>query len=784
MSAQYDFQNLSFDDFERLCGDLLSARENVTFEAFKVGRDQGIDLRYSSSSDGLVIAQCKRYAPNAFSRLKRDLEQNEIPKILVLRPDRYVLCTSCRLSPHQKDELHRLLSPHCLETGDILGADDLNLLISRFDVIERRHFKLWLGSTAILQRVLHSGIYTYSEHEIDILRRDISRYVVHDGFYRALRLLDESHHCIIVGIPGVGKTIAARLLIGHYIREGFDVVSVTKDIEDAWKVLDRPGDAKVVIYYDDFLGQMTFSQKLGKNEDRRLLELIAHCKHSKNKRFILTTRDYILDQALATYEPLARARVDLRRSSVKLDDYGLVVRARLLANHLQFSNISPTTLEEVVKTRAYIKILRHRNFLPRLIEQLCSDSALEGQTPAQFIKNALAVLEDPSQIWKRPFSQLTQEARYLSYSLVSLNGDSESGRVEDAWRSLCDELGLLIEREFVEVLRELEGSFTHSQMYMGLGQRRAATFIRFINPSAREFVLIDLISKPSLLRAVVVSAVAFPQLLFWTEARTSSVGQSPEELAAKVADEIAQKALLLLSVSEPQVVHWADGQRVAWRPSPKTIFRVKCLFDAFDELARTDLQDVIVKRILRGTLASYRDLLAPNDLMWAPEVLTTMIAVHKADAANSLDTACELLRIDEWGELAQDFPEVGYLWAAAQQAIDLSHDSKGWDQRVRCALSSRVRELLNSIPSECSADEISQSIEELELVAQKLSVSFASEIRMLRETAREKEELGLDADETNTLAPRYNAGGAMEAENFVDGLFHNLATHMTGNEAK
>ena len=45
MATNYDFQNLSFDDFERLCADLMQVRIGVPLESFRVGRDGGIDLR-------------------------------------------------------------------------------------------------------------------------------------------------------------------------------------------------------------------------------------------------------------------------------------------------------------------------------------------------------------------------------------------------------------------------------------------------------------------------------------------------------------------------------------------------------------------------------------------------------------------------------------------------------------------------------------------------------------------------------------------------------------------
>lgn len=785
MPAHYDFLNLSFDDFERLCADLLQIREGVIFEAFRIGRDDGVDLRYAPSSDRTTIVQCKRYAPEAFSRLKRDLKKNEIPKVAKLAPDRYILCTSCKLSPNQKDELFELLQPHCEATGDVLGVDDLNLLLNANELVERRHFKLWLGSTAILKRILHAGIFAYSDSEIASLQREISRYVVHGGFYRALSLLDQTHHCIIVGIPGVGKTIAARLLIAHYLREGFDVVSVTHDIGDAWKVIDLPEDAKVVIYYDDFLGQMTFSQKLGKNEDRRLLELVAHCTKSKNKRFILTTRDYIFDQALAAYEPLWRAKDALEKSRVKLDDYGLMVRARLLANHLQFSSVGADTLKEIVTSRAYDKIIRHQNFLPRVIEQLCSDKEVLGKTPSQFIDNAMLVLDDPSLIWRRPFGQLSQEARYLAYALASVNGDHEMGRLEEAWRALCEGLGYVIQRDFVEVLREVEGSFTHCQMYPGLASRTlAATFVRFINPSAREFVLGDLISKPSLLRTVVTSAVAFKQLLFWTEARTSFVGKTPEQLALKIASDIAERASDLLEISEPSVSFWAGEVRVQWRTKPQRISRLRSVFEALQRLQRTDLYQVVVSGVSRGEIGFFRDLLSPGDLMWASEVMQTVLAVQKRNDPEALRSACATLGVLKWADLAYDFPDVGFLWDAACQAIEVSDNSAGWDGLVRDTLAARARELYEAIPAESTADEIAQQAEELELLSGKLERSFAKELRRLDERADMLRASSIEDGDDLDLWHRYSGRRTSENDVDVDGIFRNLLEQLRPDDTE
>ena len=45
--CQYTFTSLSPQDFEELVRDLLQVEWNVAIEAFKTGRDGGIDLRAS-----------------------------------------------------------------------------------------------------------------------------------------------------------------------------------------------------------------------------------------------------------------------------------------------------------------------------------------------------------------------------------------------------------------------------------------------------------------------------------------------------------------------------------------------------------------------------------------------------------------------------------------------------------------------------------------------------------------------------------------------------------------
>jgi len=208
----YDFTTLSPDDFEALVADLLSQELGGRLESFKPGKDGGIDLRNSRVSGSGAIVQCKRYAPHKINELLRSMA-SESNKLQALRPSRYVLATSVDLSPGNKADLVRCLSPWCKSTGDIYGASELNGLLRDHPEVERAHFKLWISSTAILERILHARIFNFTDATLEGTKEQMSRLVVHDGFNRALTMLHEQHHVLIVGNPGIGKTTLARMLM-------------------------------------------------------------------------------------------------------------------------------------------------------------------------------------------------------------------------------------------------------------------------------------------------------------------------------------------------------------------------------------------------------------------------------------------------------------------------------------------------------------------------------------------------------------------------------------------
>ena len=290
--AEYDFKILQPNEFECLSRDLIQARDGVFIESFTAGKDGGIDFRYALSKDKASVIQVKRYS--SFSSLLSELKK-ETEKVRKLKVSRYYISTSVGLTPHNKTEIQNLIGSDILATADIIGRDDLNNLLGLYPDIEKKYYKLWLSSTNVLESIIHKRIENWAAFEMDKIKNDIHQYVINDSFDDALRILSEHRYVIISGIPGIGKTTLARMLVYELLAKGMEeFIYIPSDIDDAVEMFKE--NRKQVFFYDDFLGSTVFETG-EKNFDQKLLSFIAKVRRSDNKLFILTTREYILSDA-------------------------------------------------------------------------------------------------------------------------------------------------------------------------------------------------------------------------------------------------------------------------------------------------------------------------------------------------------------------------------------------------------------------------------------------------------------------------------------------------------
>lgn len=563
----YDFHTLSPIDFENLSRDLLQEEFGVCLESFTSGRDQGIDFRGFISKENSIV-QCKHYVATGFRGLYSSIRKKEFPKIRNLSPHRYLLVTSVPLTPQRKAALFELMQPYIIKEEDIFGKDDINNLLGRHPEIEKKHFKLWLSSVSVLENILHSRILRESEQEVyDIIKKS-KRYVINESFNRALNILKKYHYCIIAGIPGIGKTMLAKMLALQYLEDGYELLTISRDISDIYSL---PLHNSPRIYlYDDFLGRTSISEKLAKNEDHRLVSLIERITESPRERLILTTREYILHQAQNIYERLNNPIFEKPQCIVDLSSYTRLIRAKILYNHLYFSDIEKPFIKSLIDQLAHLKIIDHENFNPRIIDHLTNRMWIADLSDNDYPTVFKEALANPIIIWEKVFhSQISDHARLILTLLVTLPSEVFLEDLKEVFVTHMTIQGGLkdIEITYNDALHELEGNFTITYAL------KMGTVISFHNPSIADFLEREIENRPLALYEILKSAKYFEQVEFILD--SDSKHRLLLDTYSESKQVLKNKATELLKQTPCKLSLWAEskGEKSYKNRSPLQIGR-------------------------------------------------------------------------------------------------------------------------------------------------------------------------------------------------------------------
>ena len=510
LMVEYDFLILQPNEFENLTRDLLQKREGVFIESFTIGRDGGIDLRFTSpKGKRQVIVQAKRYKD--YAKLKNVLK-DEVAKVRKLNLDRYILSTSVGLTPENKTEIKTMFSPYIKATKDILGKDDLNNLLGEYSEVEKQYYKLWLGSTAVLDDILNKRINNWSEMTLEEARKDVSLYVMNDSFERALTVLKENRYVIISGIPGIGKTTLSRMLAYQILAKDYDEFIKVNSMDDASQKLQK--GKKQVFFYDDFMGSSFLDIKeIG--FENKLLSFIEKVKREPDKLFILATREYILAAAKRQYEKLTLSKIDIAKCTIDLSSYTEEIRANILYNHLADAELPIEYIKALLDGKRYLRLIKHDNFNPRIIESFLKQKLYKTEKPEDFVKRFLDFFDRPYSVWEYAFSNMSKMEQYAMYVRATMG--SRPVYLEDWYEAIYYYVNSLLgavqadclEEDWQNILKKLLGTFILTER---VGDK---DLVNYHNPSVYDF-LIDNIRKNEKLQGKLISHAMFVNQLTGT----------------------------------------------------------------------------------------------------------------------------------------------------------------------------------------------------------------------------------------------------------------------------
>ena len=454
-----------------------------------------------------IIVQCKRVKTISKAQIDEEFE-----KIKKLNPKKYYFVISTDLSVAKSDYIQKVFTKY-MKNGDFIYTKGrLNSLLETHHDIHQQTYKLWLNSSSIFNTLINKPLFERAKSLINDLKKDYKYYVKNDSFKKAIEIVKENQFIVISGIPGIGKTTLAKLLLWEYLQKGYEIIEIRKVIEGEQFLVEESKN-KQVFYFDDFLGENFLKYDAIEGRSNDLVQFIKRIMSSKHKVLIMTTREYILKQAKEKYEKLDTNELDIYKYTLDLTSYGKRIKALILYNHLYYSNIEFSYIEALIKGKVYKKIINHKNYSPRIIEQMTIK--LKNIPVEDYAKSFIENLDNPFGIWDKAFkNQISEGSKYTLFVLLSI-GDtillSEFKKAILRFHEINTRANNINFRpiDIKNYLRELEDSFIKINI-----TNKGNHFIDFQNPSIKDFMLKIVKDDKDLIRMLLESTVYLNQLIY------------------------------------------------------------------------------------------------------------------------------------------------------------------------------------------------------------------------------------------------------------------------------
>lgn len=479
----YNYSDLNDVEFEELCKDIMKKKLNMDLRTFSRGKDRGIDIRNSENN---IIIQVKHYYKSLYSTLKKEL-LNELEKVKKLNPKQYYICVSQSLSPMQIDEVYKMFDKYMDSDANIITIKEIDDFLNKEENQEvvNKHYKLWLSSSKVLDKIGQNDIFIDCESLISDINEEVRYFVKTNMFDKCLEILENERLIAIVGMPGVGKTTTSKMLILKYVEKGYIVRhSTNNDIANLKKSISSNPDVKEIILLDDCLGQHYL--KMEEKQENEIISLIKYVNLHKNKILIMNSRITIFNEAKERSEEFNSIVEDkkIKIYTINMNNIDFVEKAKILYNHLYFNQIENEYFEEIKKDKRYLRIVKHRNYNPRIIQNITKKSKVNMEK-REYYNYILECLENPQYIWKNEFyNRIEKEDRILLLVLYSLSDEMVNySLLEKAFNSRIEEESIDTSKNcFSEVIKRLNESMIRIIIK---GKDR---YISVLNPSVNDFL--------------------------------------------------------------------------------------------------------------------------------------------------------------------------------------------------------------------------------------------------------------------------------------------------------
>ena len=522
---------MTTSDFENFAIEIAKKKfENKSLHGFKEGRDDGIDGIDDIKSPTLII-QAKRWQINKNNTTAVKLLKEEIDKIAQTKEKygwetdfNYVIVTSMGLSPAGLKEIRDYadkIIPDAIPTDDYIIFSSTLTTFSQQEEYRDIFINYGLLENDI-SNILRSERLKWVEAESQDYFSDLDlKYFVETHFLgEAYHTLQREHIVLIQGPAGIGKTTTCSMLGNLFLNNNentFDII--VRRVEDINEVLKLYNgnyrcneNRNLFVVFDDFLGRNKFD--VGERILQDIRKLYSASTNTNNLFICLNSRTQILQDATlmnSEFQKLIDEKfTEKRRFIIDLDKYSDIDKAyifrKVFERKLHYLE-GGDKIELVEKYNSLIgrdweRIIRHRNYFPRLVELIARNFK---ESKENFYDYVVYYLNHPIQLYNSLFCNLEDEEKFLLFSLLQF----DVYPVEEEW--LINSLYILELNptfDFKKSLRKLDGSwltFTKE----GFDDKSK---VDFLNPSIIDFLNDKLKEYPKITEKITQNSIYLHQL--------------------------------------------------------------------------------------------------------------------------------------------------------------------------------------------------------------------------------------------------------------------------------
>lgn len=470
----YQYGNLSDFEFELLCRDIMERKLGCPLRCFAPGRDGGVDITETKLS-GKHMVQVKHYIDSPYRTLLSSLKR-ELPKVKQKQPEHYYVCCAKQLTAQNISEIYQLFLDYMDDAEAVVDLVEIDSFLHQkenADILER-HYKLWLESTSVLEQLGNQDIAIDCDAFFYQIKKEQKLFVKTKYYEEGRQILENEHMLMLLGDPGVGKTMLTKMLALAFAAEGYRIRYTTNgELSDLKRALSADRERKELIVLDDCLGQHYF--KMQETKENELLALVKYIMRNPAKLLIMNSRVTIFHEAKERSCDFRYFMEDENIKIRKLEMNGLDEEEKgwIFYNHLYFSGIPEEYYQNISKDRRYRAIVRHPNYTPRLVEFVTKKKNYEQVAPDCYATFIMDCLRNPTELWKDEFTRkLGAEDRALLLTLYSLTDTS----VEEP----------VLVRAFLKRLSGLEGMDTTRNLYEEALRRLTDSMVQLMEQNGRK----------------------------------------------------------------------------------------------------------------------------------------------------------------------------------------------------------------------------------------------------------------------------------------------------------